>query len=206
MIARVISGKYGFSYMLKYNPERLALNPILPSAKGQMTWQWLVYIWLWGKRGRNGRQAGWRLFLRKSSFFFFLSLKPHITVLMHAHTHRVRHTQSQTQTEKTPHLGMLLWSEMVHDMSDLYKIADRRIWAPCRLIGRLSSSSFWCEAASSQVGAGACLFEGTVIIFRNTARTDDEGGGCPDQKPKGSLSLSYLSLLLTAITGLHPQL
>lgn len=46
MTARVISGKYGFSYMLKYNPERLALNPILPSAKGQMTWQWLVYIWL----------------------------------------------------------------------------------------------------------------------------------------------------------------
>lgn len=31
-------------------------------------------------------------------------------------------------------------------------------------------------------------------------------GGCPDQKPWGSLSLSYLSLLLKAITGLHPQL
>lgn len=204
MTARVISGKYGFSYMLKYNPERLALNPILPSAKGQMTWQWLVYIWLWGKRGRNGRQAGLRLFLRKSFYFFFFFFCPWSHILQLSCTHA--HTQSQTQTEKTPHLGMLLWSEMVRAMSDLCKIADRRIWAPCWLIGRLSSSSFWCEAASSQVRAGACLFEGAVIIFRNTARTDDEGGGCPDQKPKGSLSLSYLSLLLTAITGLHPQL
>lgn len=150
MIARVISGKYGFSYMLKYNPERLALNPILPSAKGQMTWQWLVYIWLWGKRGRNGRQAGWRLFLRKSSFFFFFVLEA-TYYSSHAHTHTVRHTQSQTQTEETPHLGMLLWSEMVHDMSNLCKIADRRIWAPCRLIWRLSSSFFlmWSGKQSS---------------------------------------------------------
>lgn len=202
MTARVISGKYGFSYMLKYNPERLALNPILRSAKGQMTWQWLVYIWLWGKRGRNGRQAGWRLFLRKSFYFFFFFFCPwsHILQLSctHIHTHRVRHRQRKHPTWACS--SDLRWSVIC-------LIFVRSLTgAPCWLIGRLSSSSFWCEAASSQVRAGACLFEGAVIIFRNTARTDDEGGGCPDQKPKGSLSLSYLSLLLTAITGLHPQL
>lgn len=60
----------------------------------------------------------------------------------------------------------------------------------------LSGCLRWC---GSQAGTG-------LIVFRNLARTDGERGGCPDQKLKGSLSLSYLSLLLIAITGLHPQL
>lgn len=55
MTTRIVSGKYGFSYItdaLKYKPEQPALNPVLPpagvleSAEAQMTWQWLIYIWL----------------------------------------------------------------------------------------------------------------------------------------------------------------
>lgn len=66
-----------------------------------------------------------------------------------------------------------------------------------------------CPSHSS--GAATVKFEQeSVFIILGTPQGQmmegGGGGGYPGHKPLGSPSLSYLSLLLTAITGLHPQL
>lgn len=145
------------------------------------------------KKRRQARSCFWG-----SIFYFFLM--PHIT----AHTHtRILHPTWDC-TYRTASLRFL------------FEIAKSKSWDPQIMFP--STSGCLRRCSSSQVGTGGCLFAGSVIIFRNLARTDDdddddgggvgwgEGGVCADQKPRGCLSLSYLSLLLTAITGLHPQL
>ena len=159
-----------------------------------MTWQWLVYIWLWGKEAEKRRQA--RSCFWGSIFFLYI-------YATHFSTHTLRHF-TPPEIAHTPQWVFVLSLGLPKEKS----------WNPQIMF---PSTSGFClrRCSSSQVGTGGCLFAGGVIIFRNLARTDDDddddddgggGGVCPDQKPRGCLSLSYLSLLLTAITGLHPQL
>lgn len=117
-------------------------------SESQMTWQWPVYIWLWGKGAEKSRRARSCFWGSLYLFYFFLCLT-------------LQHT----------HLGGLQWSAMPHGVSGIFKNTERDSTDILNVFSIVSG-----RRCSSQVGTGVCLQASLSLLETLPEKTMTRGG------------------------------